>query len=202
MGKMKRQRQKFHTSISSKNDAKSDSLQNNLDLSHISPLLRIEDDIFKGLDININNIHTSLLDDDGRSVKSFKSVKSEFGSKILPKKQKLKLRRELFLRKIGNVNQLQKNILNRETQGTKDINNPLGDALPSLKSLLQTASEANRKLGDTSSKIKGIQKANKRRREMINGVNLYKKVLSNEKFKEDAMAAIAEHIKATVNQQK
>lgn len=203
MGKERRQRRKLHLSVSNESE-KSDVMQTPLETAYTSPLLRMEDDVFKGVDISINNLNTKLFDEDLHSVKSFKSVKSELGNKILAKRQKLKLRRELFMRKLCSVNQLKKDGQNRpkiKIAVQTDDTNPLRDALPSLESLLQTAFREKQNRNQPS-KTRGIQKARKRRKELVKEVNLYKKVLSEDRFKENAMMAISEHIKATVGQQK
>lgn len=203
MGKTKRQRQKFHLSVSGDNAAKSEmETETNPELFHTSPLLRVEDDIFKGIDINIDSLSTNYVEDDRRSVKSFKSLKSELSgsnNKILPKKHKLKLRRELFLKKMGNVYQIKGNnqLTQKNNKGVlpEDFN-LLNDALPSLKSLLHTSDGTKEKSVVQPAKLKGVQKAKKRRKEMVKEVGIYKKVLSNEKFKTNSLSAIAEHIKA------
>lgn len=204
MGKERRQRQKLHLSVSKESEKRNDVMQTPLEAAHASPLLRIEDDLFKGLDISIDNLNTNLFDDDRHSVKSFKSVKWVLGNKILAKRQKLKLRRELFMRKLSSVNQLKKDGQNKQKKKNAvktDDTNPLCDALPSLGSLLQTTF-GSKKISNQPSKARGIQKAKKRRKELVKEVNLYKKILSGEIFKENAMMAISEHIKATVGQQK
>lgn len=203
MGKAKRQRQKFHLSISNETVPKSEiKAETNPENFHASPLLRIEDDIFKGIHINVDNLTTGFVEDDRRSVKSFKSLKSELSGNsdiILPKKHKLKLRRELLLKKMGNVYQVNRN--NQLAQKKKKAALPedlslLDDALPSLQSLLHISATTKGKSAVQPAKLKGVQKAKKRKKEMVKEINMYKKVLSNEKFKTNSMAAIAEHIKA------
>lgn len=201
MGKTRRDRKKFHLSVSGENTAKNEmETETNPELFHASPLLRIEDDIFKGIDINIDTLTTNSVEDDRRSVKSFKSLKSELSEnkKILPKKHKLQLRRELFLKKMGNVYQVKGNNQLRQRKNKVAVSENfhlLNDALPSLQSLLHTSEATKEKSVVQPIKLKGVQKARKRKKEMVKEVGIYKKVLSNEKFKTNSLAAIAEHIK-------
>lgn len=204
MGKTKRQRQKLHLSVTNK-EPKSE-IETNPEVFHPSPLLRVEGDLFKDIDINFDNLTTDLVDDDRRSVKSFKSVKSELtdnNNRIIPKKHKLKLRRELFLKKIDSIQQLKKERqlkLKKKITAHPENANLLDDVLPSLKSLVHTSTVKQDKSIVQPAKPKGIQKAKKRRKEMVKEINIYKKVLSNEQFKANSMAAIAEHIKAVCQQ--
>lgn len=196
MGKTKRQRQKLHLSAVKKPEVNNEPAVDSK-ISHPSPLLRIEGDIFKDIDFSIDTLATRI-DDDCRSVKSFKSVKSVFtddNNKIMPKKDKLKLRREIFLKKMDSLYQLKKGNgkkkLKKQPVVLSEGAQLLKDSLPSLQSLLHTAD--SKKVKPT--KQKGIQKAKKRKNEMIKEIKLYKKALSDERFKTNSLAAIAEHIK-------
>lgn len=198
MGKVKRQRQKLHLSTPKETEIETESL-NYTETYHPSPLLRIEDDVFKDINFNVDGLLTTKLedDDDRRSVKSFKSVKSELTdgtNKIIPKKYKLKLRRELFLKKIDNAHQLRDKRKNKNIKIIENAN-MLDDALLSLKDLLPSSAVV--KEGNVlRKKPKGIQKAKIRRKEMVKEINIFKKALSNKQFKANSLAAISEHIKA------
>lgn len=198
MGKTRRQRQKFHLSASNKITPESEP-EANPEILHPSPLLRFNDDLFKGINITVDNLATDI-DDDRKSVKSFKSLKSELtdnSHKILPKKSKLKLRRELFLRKMGIYGNRSDQLISTNTKSDlPERGNLLNDALPSLESLLYTSNSSKKKLTNQSVKHKGVEKAKKRKKEMIKEVKMYKKLLSNKQFKANSMTAIAEHIKA------
>lgn len=194
MGKQKRSRQKFHNSTKEKTDEGTD-----LSMDTSNPLLlQPTENIFK--DINIDfNILNKKLNDDTVSVKSFKSLKQEGGNKALSKKEKLMLRKKMLLQKIDTVNQLLKDKKMRKRRKKIAIigdTNPLHDALPSLDLLLK---QNHTTKNSVPSKLRGIQKAKKRKLELKNGVQLYKKLLNLDKYKKDPQNALSEHIKNVVN---
>lgn len=162
------------------------------------------DNLFAELNIDVDNLK-SKLNDDVQSVKSFKSLKSEkSGKNILPKKEKLKLRKEMLLRKIDAVNQMKKDLKVREKRKTNAIigdTNPLHDALPSLESLLKSRPNIKQNMADIKKK-KPIEKAKKRRKEVVQGVKIFKTVLNNNEFKKNPLEAITQHVQALVSQEK
>lgn len=106
MGKVRRQRQKFHLAAKSKStndltEISDNSLQDNSNLNATdSDLFKSSDNIFSGINIKHENLFKNLPQDfDVRSVvssKSRKELKEE--EQHLKKKEKLKLRRERFLK--------------------------------------------------------------------------------------------------------
>lgn len=208
MGKQRRRRIKLHLSSSNtQKDKPSDEPIVFTKSSSVDdiPTLETSEDVFKGLNIDITSLNTNLPDDT-RSVRSFKSLKSEHGfSKHIGKKEKLKLRRELLLKKIDTVEQLKKEyeIRNRrkKTAIMGDMN-PLYDALPSLESLLKSSESSKVKTRAKISKTKGTEKASKRRKRLLKEVGIFKKVLGDKKFKENPLAAVSEHVKAVVESDK
>lgn len=114
MGKIKRSRQKFHQTlkVAEKNLPSADSLdsvKNNLsNLIGKSPLLKtteelaaIPDNLFGGIQINFDSLNNKLtsIDDDTVSVRSVaKSCKYDSRGKLLTKKEKMKMKKEMFMR--------------------------------------------------------------------------------------------------------
>lgn len=194
MGKQRRKRQKLHLEPTQKKD------ETPMDTTPTIPglkLLQPLENPFAGIDINFSKL-TKRLSDDTRSVKSFKSLKSEKGGdKPLPKKEKLKLRKEFLLQKIDTVNQMKKEMERRRKKKTVPImgdTNPLRDALPSLESLLK--SRGSYEKGRTEpAKPKGIQKAAKRKKNLVEGVKTFKKLMASG----NTLEIIAEHVKANVD---
>ncbi|KAJ8941182.1 hypothetical protein NQ314_010481 [Rhamnusium bicolor] len=140
MGKLKRQRQKFHVSKNIQPEGKTDSFLQ--DTASLLPLTSPKENLFAGINVDLINIKKKRLDD-VQSVKSYKSLKSEIGRKIISKKEKLKLRREVLLKKVDIVQQMKKELKLREKRKNTSLigdTNPLHDALPSLESLLKSRS--------------------------------------------------------------
>ncbi|KAJ8919948.1 hypothetical protein NQ315_006477 [Exocentrus adspersus] len=199
-GKLKRQRKKLHI------PAKTQHLPINSDTAVSAeapslPLSPLKDGLFSGLNIDVDTIRQTLVPDDVQSIKSYKSLKSESGKPILPKKEKIKLRRELLLKKIDTVNQMKKELKLREKRRKTALigdTNPLHDALPSLESLLQ--SHSNRK--PESKKNRGIEKAKQRKRKLVEGVKVFKQALKNKEFKKNPFGIVSNHVKAVVEQER
>lgn len=143
------------------------------------------------------------MSDDAQSIKSYKSLKSQSAKPILPKKEKIKLRRELLLKKIDSVNQMKKELKLREKRKNTALigdTNPLHDALPSLESLLKNKS--NVKYNRKNIKKKGIEKATQRKKKLVEGVKIFKQTLKNKHFKKNPFEAISNHIKTVVQQER
>lgn len=104
MGKIRRLRQKFHL-MSSKNY--SNNVTNNVESNNKEiigeptlPAINISpnENVFAGIEIDVNQLQKSLLEDDRISVRSVtKSCKYDNKGKLLTKAMKRKLRHTLFL---------------------------------------------------------------------------------------------------------
>ncbi|RZB39361.1 SLX9 domain containing protein [Asbolus verrucosus] len=204
MGKQRRQRKKFHL------DAKTArpnvlSSENSVTEAHIihHPLMESEGNIFEGLHIDIDSLNKKLAEDT-QSVKSFKSVKSELG-KSISKKDKLKMRREMFLKKFEIMNQMkqEKKLLSKRknTPVVGDMN-PLHDALPSLESLLKTRSNIPYKQNSQPKKLRGIEKASKQKKNQLQGIKMFQQIFRNKQFQKDPHVAISQHVKAVLEHEK
>lgn len=204
MGKVKRLRQKLHIAAK-KEKAAPQSLENNISRDLPDVVLPLpNDNLFAGLNIDINSLKTKL-NDDVRSVKSFKSIRLENSKQtVVSKKDKLKARRDMLMRKIGALDQMKKDLKLRQKRKTTAIigdTNPLHDALPSLESLLKNRPNIKQNIAKPKKK-KGIEKARKRKKELIQGVNIYKTVLGNKTFQKNPLEAISQHVQALVIQEK
>lgn len=141
------------------------------------------------------------LTDDARSIVSFKSTKSELGkSTALSKRNKLKLKHDILLHKIDNVNKIKKK--QKQRQKRKNIaiigdTNALHDALPSLESLLKSR-DFNTKVAAPKGKKKAIAKSSKRTKSVSQDVNLFKSLLTNKKVQNNPLLVISEHVKARI----
>lgn len=199
MGKFKKNRQKLHSSATGKTNQP----ENNILLLQEKSALPISletNNIFAGLNIDLNTLNKNLKQDDTTSIKSFKSTKSEMSqSKLMTKKDKLKLKRELLLRKIDTVSQLKKEKRLRKKRKNNTIigdTNPLHDALPSLESLLKS-----RKCNEAASqhvKHKAIQKSSKRKKDLLKGISIYKKLLKSNDLIKNPLNIVNENVKHVV----
>jgi hypothetical protein len=100
MGKLRRERQKYHLSkVKSANDASATAPENYGTSKKHSPeivtLLSVPENPFAGIDISVDNLKQSLKDSDVRSVTSKKSL---CAGSVISKKEKKRLRHEAFLR--------------------------------------------------------------------------------------------------------
>jgi hypothetical protein len=100
MGKLRRERQKYHLlKVKSSNNASATPTEN-YDSSIQQPpealtLLSVPENPFAGIDISVDNLKQSLKDSDVRSLISKKSI---CPGSVISKKKKKKLRHEAFLR--------------------------------------------------------------------------------------------------------
>lgn len=100
MGKLRRERHKYHLSrAKSTNGASVTPTENNEASKGESPessaLLPVPENLFAGVDISFDSLKQSLKDPDVRSVISKKSLS---GGSLKSKKEKKKLRHEVFLK--------------------------------------------------------------------------------------------------------
>ncbi|KAL1518227.1 hypothetical protein ABEB36_001884 [Hypothenemus hampei] len=195
MGKVRRLRQKFHTSTKS-NIAPITAADSEIKPSKVS-LLQSKTDLFANVAINIQQLSTFNIpqDEDQQSTKSTASLM------IKKKKDKLKLRREQLLKKIDLVNQMKRESKRKlKRKKTKDIVGDLDslrDALPSLKNLSKT--RGPKFPSAPKKKKKCIEKEQKRKRQLLNEVKAFKTVLKNKKYQKSPLEAISKHVQSLVS---
>lgn len=217
MGKSRRLRRKLHLTSSKDAESKMDtSFAMNTAISTDLPLKPVGDNLFAGITIDIDcikkipkdphNLKEKKLAEDLCSVKSFKSSKSEKGSnKIIPKKNKLKLRRDLFLKKLDTINYMKKEIKQKEKRRKVPIigdTKSIIDSLPSLESCLKDQMKDYKLRNVEKPKVKGIEKFKKRKKKQLEDLYAFKRTLKNKSFSENSFEAITSHIKNVVNREK
>lgn len=197
MGKLKRPRQKLHASA--KTNQPNINTTNESE-SQMPIVIKPVDNLFAGIDINIDSL-SKKLNDDVLSVKSLKSIKSDKSQgKAITKKEKLKLRKEMLMQKIDTVNQLKKEAKRRKKRKSNAIigdTNPLHDALPSLESLLKAKSDNDKRIAKQA-KPKAVQKSSRRKKKLLHDVGIYKKLLKNKDFNKNSLTFVTDHIKQFV----
>ncbi|XP_033729102.1 protein FAM207A-like isoform X2 [Pecten maximus] len=141
MGKMKKNRQKFHAAAKKKDDNKVeivDMLDMETDMKPPAPTFE-DDNIFKGLKINKETLKQELPDFDTRSTITSKSLKGL----NMKKKDKKKLRHELWMKKLSSIDKAKTEAkAKKKRQQTPVVGDIriLGDALPTLDLLLKGSS--------------------------------------------------------------
>lgn len=216
MGKLRRERQKYHLSkVKSLNNASATTTEN-YDTSIKQPpetlaVLSVPENPFAGIDISDDKLKQSLKDSDVRSVISKKSL---CAGSVISKKEKKKLRHEAFLRKLEAAYQqrqkdgkkqkkLKRGLPKAETQAQSDKFQFLGlsDKLPSLDlstALAEKNSDSKRK---PVTKQRGISKAKYRNKVMLKDVSLFKSLLKNVEFKADPITSISNHVHSKVHEE-
>ncbi|XP_044269503.1 protein FAM207A [Tribolium madens] len=195
MGKVRRSRKKFHLEAKSQPPKPHET-----SISGPTPelLIKPQENLFEGVHIDFKSLNMNF--DDVGSVKSFKSVKSESG-KSLSKKDKLKLRREMLMKKFEVLNQQKLHDKRKKTPVVGDMN-PLHDALPSLESLLKSRASIPYKQSTQPQKKKGIEKSKKIKKNQLQGIKMFQHIMKNKQFKEKPQLVIDQHLKSLLEQEK
>nr|KAI8738884.1 FAM207A protein [Biomphalaria glabrata] len=202
MGKVKRLRQKFHAASSKAKDKKKSDSQTVEDQEMIveSPtkpapsVISNKDNLFKNVNIPALSLLAQKLPDfDARSSITSKT----FRGQNLKKKDKMKIRQEVWLSKMDTLQTAKKKAKERKKKQQTPIVGDLSsmqDALPTLELLLKkTTGEASDRL--EFKKPKPVQKEKARQKQMLDDIALFHKIVQHPLFKEDAVNTITEHLK-------
>ena len=191
---MGKQKQKRNKRVNSSNDKTNEEVE--MELRNFSKL-DIPSNLLSKIDIN--------LEDDIISVKSLKSIKSALGGDkvIAKKKARLKMRRQLFLKLTENANRLERDLKKR--RGIRDTDTirkrdseKLSEVTPSLERFMETEDV---KATSNRRKLRSIDKAKIRKRKLLAGIEMMKKIQANESFRNDTFAAISERVKSLIQNQ-
>lgn len=184
MGKISRQRQKTSSSSSGINSQLSQ--RNNYTVNNrVFATSATDNKIIPGV---------------SKSFKNLKNAAAQVGvsdkNKVISKKNKHKLKRNLLVQKINSLNELKKQNKERKKRKNNVIigdTNSLHDALPSLDSLLQCKIKVSKPV-----KMKSIAKVAKRKKVVAEDVSIFKKILQNKHYKKNPLNLISEHVKQRV----
>ncbi|KAK3600591.1 hypothetical protein CHS0354_020984 [Potamilus streckersoni] len=169
-------------------------------LSSAQPF-RLPDNLFKNVKIGKEALQLQKLPDfDAKSTITSKSLKGL----QLRKKDKRKLRHELWNQKIDAIQEAKK----KEKEKKKKQKTPvvgdigsLGEALPTLELLLKGSAMSANKESDASKKPKGIEKERKRKQQALQDISLFQQVLKHPVFQENPTATITEHLHNKLKQE-
>lgn len=200
MGKIRRERHKYH--ISAATTARTDSQDvpgSNPNSSSLGPALASlpvtlsSVGVFDNVNIDTNAIVKKLPDFDQCSVRSVLSnaMTDKLGKK-LTKKQKRKLRHATFIEKINAIQNAKKSAKDtKKRQKTVIIGDmqPLTDALP----IFDTKQCVNSSTKDVTAKP--VKKFKARQNEMLKDLEVFRQVLNDPSFQRDPEATIMDHLR-------
>ncbi|CAG5132845.1 unnamed protein product [Candidula unifasciata] len=205
MGKMKRARQKLHTAAAraKKNEQikKSNSIEDEpvMDLSPSVPTdpaagVPRGENLFQNVKISSSDLVKQKLPDfDARSTITSKTFKGQ----NLKKKDKHKIRREAWTAKIDMIQTTKKKARERKRKQQTPIVGDLTameDALPTLELLMKESTDDFSKR-QPEEKPRSIPKEKKRKKQMLDDMALFSKVVAHPVFQGNASQAIKEHLK-------
>ncbi|CAH1790233.1 unnamed protein product [Owenia fusiformis] len=189
MGKVKRQRQKLHTS-SSKTDVE-DEVGNSIPLPAV-PDYNPFDNPFKKL-IGVGTLKKLPDDWDAKSSITNKSLRGIHGKK----KDKRKLRHDLWLQKLNageSAKNEEKARKKREKTAIVGDMRPLEETLPTLELLLKGKGRKRTTSTSSDEKAKSLKKEATRKKEALADIRLFQQVLKHPKYKESPFHTISEHL--------
>ncbi|KDR11159.1 uncharacterized protein LOC110837334 [Zootermopsis nevadensis] len=212
MGKLRRERHKYHLSrAKSTNGASVTPTENNEASKGESPessaLLPVPENLFAGVDISFDSLKQSLKDPDVRSVISKKSLS---GGSLKSKKEKKKLRHEVFLKKLQATYEIRKSgkKRRRSNKSPREVENAarsdklpsrhLSDKLPSLDLNIELAQKTSSSKEKSAAKHRSIPKAKRRNNVMLQDISLFKRLLANDGFKADPVTSVSSHVRSKV----
>lgn len=195
MGKVKRGRLKAH--IAAVKKKKDETPNQNVEIvdmesDQVTMETPFKSNLFEGIDMTKFNITQKLPDLDARSAITSKSLKEL----KLKKKEKQKLRHELWMKKLDAIEAAKKEAKTRKKKQRTPIVGDIGalaDTLPTLDLLLKkdTGPKHHR---EEEVKAKGIQKEKKRKKQMMSDISIFQQVLKHPAFKDNPTATITEHL--------
>ncbi|XP_059145702.1 ribosome biogenesis protein SLX9 homolog [Physella acuta] len=202
MGKMKRMRQKLHTAaakVKAKNKTEDQEMmeESTITVPHkASSTANVPrgENLFQNLKIAATDLITQKLPDfDARSTITSKTFKGQ----NLKKKDKQKIRHDVWMSKIDAVQGAKKKEIERKRKQKVPIVGdltPMEDALPTLELLLKktTESASSRK---NAEKPRPIPKESRRKKQMIDDISLFHKIVQHPLFQQNAETTIKEHLK-------
>ncbi|XP_063396870.1 uncharacterized protein LOC134681258 isoform X1 [Mytilus trossulus] len=196
MGKVKRQRKKLHTEAVKTTDNKVE-IVDMMDTDIKQPELRL-DNPFANLDLDLGQLKQKLPDFDARSQVTNKSLKGLH----IKKKDKKKLRHDIWIKKLNEVEAAKKEEKERKkrekTAIVGDIG-AMGDALPTIELLMKKSSKINS--DQTEQKKRGIATEKKRKKQMMEDISIFKQILDHPAYKENPTETINTHLQNKLKQE-
>lgn len=204
MAKIKSRRHKYHLAAKKRagnedtDTPMEDTIQQNLQKEATFP--EISFNPFAGMKIDASKLRSSLPPVEEWDRKTVVSIAKE-SSKGMNKRDKVKLRRQLLLKKLEATRQLELDLKDRKkrqsTVITKDLK-PLLDSLPSVDLNFHEAAEETKKqqklAGKATKKDRNGMKAKQKQKAMLKDISVFKQVLEDKHFKENPTETILNHV--------
>ncbi|CAL1539817.1 unnamed protein product [Lymnaea stagnalis] len=207
MGKMKRMRQKLHTAaVKSKKD-KSTTIKDDEEMMEDTSLMppppapSIGENFFQNVNIPALALLAQKLPDfDASSAVTSKTFKGH----NLKKKDKQKIRHEVWMSKVDKLQTVKKKEKERKRkQKTPIVGDltPIEDALPTLELLMKKSTGETTKRffiflhRENQEKPRPIPQEKKRKKQLLEDITLFHKIVQHPLFKENASGTIKEHLK-------
>ncbi|KAK7113534.1 hypothetical protein V1264_012805 [Littorina saxatilis] len=210
MGKAKRTRQKLHSPAvktkgkTGENAEEMDVATDNADKVSVKRARSVAGskattNPFLGMKITTDLLKQNLPDFDTRSVVTSKTFKGM----NLKKKDKLRLRHELWMEKVDALQTAKKNRKakkKREQTAVVGDLSGMADALPTLELLMKQSSDAALEREKKERKPKGLAKEKQRKEQMISDIAVFQQVLNIPEFKANPAATMLEHLRNKIKQ--
>ncbi|XP_076441498.1 ribosome biogenesis protein SLX9 homolog [Babylonia areolata] len=207
MGKEKRGRKKLHTpapKAAAKNDVTLTAQDDKMSVASmkkpgsVAPSKAMTNP-FKGMKITTETLKQVLPEFDAQSAITSKT----FQGMNLKKKDKKKIRHDLWMEKIETVQKERKERrAKKKREQTVVVGDMQGiaDALPTLE-LLQKQTPASVLAREKSAKKKGISREKTRQKEMLSNIQLFQQVLEVPEYKANPAETILEHLRNKLKQE-
>ncbi|XP_045600505.1 ribosome biogenesis protein SLX9 homolog [Procambarus clarkii] len=208
MGKVKRLRQKFHTSLAKERKSKESNDLPAPGILQLVPMVKkIESDeatasgnMFAGLQIKLGETENMPASKtvDTSDTRSMTSVSSNKQSRCT-KKERRRQRHEEFMQKIDVIRasaKAERERKKREKTAIVGDMHPLLNALPSLEELIATSTSKTDV--QASKKVKGTKKVKERQKDFISDVQMFMAIQEDPVYKNDPFGAVSKAIENRV----
>nr|CAD7447379.1 unnamed protein product [Timema bartmani] len=197
MGKLKRSRQKYHFSKTKSPEAETVPDTPLLAESKL-PLELPSDNIFSGVKITLEHLKQKLPDDDVASVVSSHKSKLDNSSRPTTKKEKIKNRKEAFLRKLNIAHNLKSETKERKKRQKTSVT---GDMRPLLDALPSVSCKEKKQTFRAKIKKRSVPKMKQRQKAMLQEILVFQKILSDPTYEADPSGAVTNHIQDKIREE-
>ncbi|KAI8497812.1 hypothetical protein Bbelb_244640 [Branchiostoma belcheri] len=202
MGKIKRTRQKYHTSAVKLGSGAEEKLENpsqttklpSLPLPVGTPVFPTSG-LFRGAD-SADPVTTLSVEQDRQSVVSGRSIRTEGGTRI-SKKDKRKMRHDVFLQKLETAHTAKrkaKETKRRQQTAVVGDMQPLKDALPQLTAFLEQQ-QGGAAAAEEKKEKEGTLKQKERKRIEQEELSRFQQILQHPQYRQRPVSTIMEHLR-------
>ncbi|XP_068247565.1 ribosome biogenesis protein SLX9 homolog [Palaemon carinicauda] len=207
MGKIKRIRQKYHTTLKKESGSEHQPSVEAASKQQLKPVIKANDavspksdNLFAGIQINMEEVKTSFdpaAEDDFDKMSIAGALGATKHEGVTKKDRRMQRRKEL-LKTFDTIKACEREAKERKrrekTAIVGDVH-PLLDALPSLEEVLAATSQNKRPV---STKVRSTKKQKKATEEMMADVNMFVAINKDQEFIKDPCAAASRAVKTRV----